>query len=291
MSQEPIILSSYGALDSDCLADGRPSDAHLLRTLAGSSNRLITRGQPLVQCIYSAVPESILGSAFPGLGFEYPGLHKLYASTVWTKITIDIPVIKKPLIRTAKLFARLGASNDALLSIQVATEAAPFDPSAKVEASENIYTFSGSATDPYGDVSFAMFGIPLREGPTETVSFYVRANSLGDLGNETTNGGDNTDTIERISDSGLVIKGDSTGGWNDYSNANNWAVNGHGVLISSGGVPVTEPRWITKVLSSDEIRVWPPLPSADVTGELRGATMEIRKLATVRIYGLTLYGY
>lgn len=288
MTNTPKIYPTFGALDSDCVADGRPLDAHVLQTLAGSSNRLITRSAPLASLVWNAAPPAVV---------ELPGTNIAYAMPFWSQVTPRIPIIKMPLIKEATLLYTLGASDDAEIGLQIATDQAPFDPTLPIATSMTVAEIIGSATSPYGDVKDRKNFIPLREGAVnESVAFYLRG-GYGDLADTGTYGSPNSGTIESISGnnplygSSIKVSGAT---WNSKADGDPTSDRldggGHVFIFKNGlGDTILEPRLIRFVQREDELTVFPGVPE-DFRGEvLRGADFEIRKLPVVRFHGLMLY--
>jgi hypothetical protein len=283
MTRSPRVFSRFGALDSAALADGRASDAQVLRTLAMSANRLATRGQPLAQVVFNSIDESeAINSA--------NGWHKGFAPPFWLQITPTIPIVKKPLIRSAKLFWRIAASTGDL-GVQVATDASPFNPRARATLTSNTFGFAGSGVDPYGEVANVHRGIALREGPTENVTFYIRG-STGADGDTGTYGTPNTGTITKVSGQRDVLEVEDAE-WN----IGGWNTGGHAVIITPAtGTSPIEPRWITSVFGENfastdgtKLKIFPALPDDATVEAVVDAEFTIVKIPQWRVYGLSLY--
>lgn len=289
MSNQPKIYPTFGALDSDCVGDGRPLDAHVLQTIAGSSNRLITRSAPLVSLVWNAGDPAVVA---------LPGRNVSYAMPFWTQVTPRIPIVKMPLIREATLLYTLGASDDAEIGLQIATDQAPFDPTLPIATSMTVAEITGSATSPYGDVEGRKNFIPLREGSVnESVTYYIRGGT-GDLADTGAYGSPNSGTIESITGNSLLYGSTvkvSGATWNAAADSDpsedRLDGGGHVFIFKNGlGDTLLEPRLIRYVQREDELTIFPGVPE-DFRGEaLRGADFEIRKLPIVRFHALMLYG-
>ena len=287
--RSPLIASTYGALDSDALADGRASDSQVLRTLAMGANRLVTRGQPLSSVVFNAIEESLASVSQPGWhkGYGHPG--------AWIQITPRLPITKRPLITAAKLIFRMAASAGTI-SVQVATDAQPFNPDARPYDSQNIFTFLGSDLDsPYTEYSDIKNNIPLREGPIEHVTYYLRSD-LGPTGGLAADGATGTygapnsgvsGDIDDVERNRIVVGGTS---WNAASDPDTWGKGGHALrFTTSVGTNITDPRWIIGS-NDDTLFFFPPLPDdGTLLEELKQAAYEIKKIPMWRIYSLNLY--
>lgn len=186
--ETPEIASLYGALDSAAFEDGGSYNAHLLREIVRSSNRLAGKGQHLLTLPF---PERASTPSYDGDSDSLPawsywdGLRTVCPTTQWVRITPRIPIPKRPGLRTAAVRVDARVSDDHTVLLQVATRAAPFDPRAS-SGSANVVELTGDSDE---DVDlYSGSGIPIHHGGYETVELYVRGVRTGDLA-DTTDGG------------------------------------------------------------------------------------------------------
>lgn len=162
----PEIAATYGALDSDAFADGKPASSAPARELARSVNRLLAQGEPLLQLIFDANIDGGGADNIPGLGyltgFALNGQwRRFYQGPLWCP--------KKTTHRRAEVQITADVTVDTTILVQVATSGHPFDPYATVDDS-NVIEMVGT-----GDFEeYAAEDIVLGDGSMEQVELFVQ---------------------------------------------------------------------------------------------------------------------
>lgn len=268
----PEIPTQFGALDSVTFADGYAPTAHVLRELARNGNRLLARGEQLLNIVWdggSAVAEIPQGG-FGGFGLPF-----------WHPILPKIPCPKKPGIIRAKLFVRFfGRLNEEFL-LQVATRASPVNHMAD-NNSVNTLRITGDG----GWKAVSLANIPISPTTMEEIEIYL-------LSEVTTTapsaGGTPTSGVLEGKRGNFGIY-DSAGIWTADDAGTSFAETGCAILIDdSVGQPVMQPRWITNVQSTTVLEFLPGFLNAFEQGMVNGANYRIRELPRWRISNLALY--
>lgn len=206
--ETPEIASVYGALDSAAFEDGGSYNAHLLRELARSANRLASKGQHLLTLPFTerASTPSYNGDSDSLPAWTYfEGLRTVCPTTQWVRITPRIPIPKRAGLRSAAVRVDARVSSDHEVLLQVATRAAPFDINAN-GSSPNVVTLTGDGDD---DVDlYSGSGIPIHHGAYEHVELYVRGLRTGNLANTTYGGTPNQSSGLINGNGGYVLRRD-----------------------------------------------------------------------------------
>lgn len=271
-ARDPRIPTIFGALDSSAIGDGDQLSAHVLRTMEESANRMLARGEPLLNYAWDvggAATETPSGGMS---GWGWP---------MWTQILPGpMEVRKQPGLTRAKLYVYAYARSSETLLVQIATRQMPFDASAD-ENSPNVCLITGNGAFQW----FELDGIWIDAGVTESVTAYLRSAPTTTLA--TAGGGTNSGTVDRLEEGGGVVV-DVGAGWSTTSTTR--ATTGQAIQIigSVSGNPIASPRWITNVVDSDRLRVFPQY-SAFEQFSFEGANYRIYELPRWRLGSLALY--
>lgn len=269
----PTIAPTFGALDSDVYADGAPVDAHVLRTLASSANRLTCRGEPICNLVWNASTETsdaeTLG-AYAGVGFPF-----------WFRLTPAFDVSKKPGHQLARLIVRAKLRASEELLVQVATRKRPFDAGAD-DGSPNVVLLTGTGADEYTTDDT----IELDIGDSETISFWALGRPTSTLASSIY-GTPNTGTITETWSPNFLIDTSST--WNNSAFPPSFR-NLHCVVITdAAGNELTRPRVIHWVDYDGRLHLRPHWDDNYAMGAFAGETYSIYELPLVRFTQLALY--
>ncbi len=233
----PEIFTTFGAIDSDALADGQPYSSHLLRTIVMNGNRLASKGHEMLNLIWP-VTTSVSETQWSG---AWVPLHSF-----WRRILGPVVVPKKVGLRTAtaQLHAKILGSQSALF--QFTTRARPFNSGARA-TDVNCLEITGDSDDDYD--SYTLTGVPLdRQSALETIEIWVIAS--GDTATASGGGTPTSGTFTSLERDKLTL---SSATWNTTSGSK-WSDLGHELqLVDSGGSIVVPPVGITDVPSATEL--------------------------------------
>lgn len=267
----PEFATSYGALDDECVADGEPVSAHVLRELCRNGNYLTNRGGFVFRWLGKAVTATEQGRA---LG---------YAPPFWRHIinVPQVPVYKPYRINQLRCRFRIVVTSGTLIQLFVGTTVRPSPEGTTIA---NVATVIGT-----GSVQVVDLTVNCREAPGELLSFYVKG--LTDPGNDAamvtaTYGSPNTGTVSALSNSLDTFQ--SVGAtWNTSGNMVHNG--GHYVYFtnSTGGTHRHGPAEVRAVVSATQLAFWPPVNDLRA---LNGTTFTIRKLPDIQLQSIAVYG-
>lgn len=256
----PEIATAFGALDSTAFAAGASFHAHLLRALAMSTNRLTSKGQPVLNLVWptrAVDTEATSTGAFEGVARPW-----------WERITPSIMFPKRPGLRFATLKVRAKITSGATIWIAAACGGVPRDRLSSADP----HVVECLGTGSYADYSLA--NVPVGEGDVDHVTFFM----IGDKVQKAQTGtfGSPTDgAIATLTDQYLGVSGAT---WNPTTG---WPTNmdfGHAgctiVFTTAGGVSVSTPRIITSN-GTATLYFAPPLSQPEYYQALAGGYFQI----------------
>lgn len=190
------------------------------------------------------------------------------------------------------MFARFKARNTEVLELQVETKRRPFNPA----GNGNVVTLTGTGSDAWADLS----GVLIDEGPTETVSVWMRGVGTSTTANTGTYGTPKTGTVTRtVGDDAIEVDGAA---WN--STGSTLASGGHFIeFTNTAGQRVAESRAIVSVQTYVEVLtaspitvragsrlvVYPKFTSSYERQMIEGSTFTIYEMPRWRLMNLALY--
>lgn len=273
MIRIPEIGAVYGAFDSALFLDGDVPSAHVLREMSRSANRLLCRGERLINLVFD-----IFGGAHE---ISPVGALSGWGLPRWSRIVpgpSTVPTM--PGFTKAKLFVRAHIAFEQSIQIQIATRAAPFDPGVSNTAVNQVELFGTGFYEWY-----TLADIPIdTSGGAEVLDIFA----IGTQFKVTTQpGGTSSGTIEEIADSGERLI--DTGASYDTTVFDNWAYYGTALSVEdAAGNQTIAPRWVTAVPNSTALGVWPRIrPEENI--RVTGGTYRIRDLPRWRLANIALY--
>jgi hypothetical protein len=293
-SLTPEIAALYGAIDSNAAYNGSAVDAHLLRTMAMSANRLAAKGHQVFRSAWDSTQDPLDGS------YAEIGNVRAFGPMTWKPIIRPhTPVFKKPGIAAydAAIVAFVLTTNDQV-SFQIATRAAPLQPALSVNAS-NVIRAVGNGT---WRALLLSGTIPADRGTTDEISLYARGLPTNRAGDTTAGGAPNTGTVSTIGPQMGVAYGsivDNTATWHIDSSVttttNTWFTLGSYVSFSYGGTVIAGPYQIIRVPNATTIVFYPGFTPdeqqrIDSAGGATAVTYSIFQLPRFRICDFVLHG-
>lgn len=279
----PEVASLFGAIDSSAIADGEPLDAHVLRAMGMSANRLLCQGEPLLVLPYdvagnSGIPET------DDEGTQEGGPYG-FGSPFWVEIIPPVTCYKKPGLTSAKLFVRHSITSGGILYVQLATRAQRFSDTASSDNAPNVLKLTGTG----GWTTESIAGIPIDYGVDELVSLSILG-APGDLGATGTYGTPNSGSVDLVIDAGCILYGSGATTWADGSGVDSWAGGGHAIVFVDPitGVELVTPRQILQTQEASRIVFWPTLSPFEQR-MIADKAFEIRKLVNWRFGAISLY--
>ena len=266
--QDLEIATTFGALDSTVAGDGTALHAHALRTLARTANRLYAMGGPVLNLQFDAytlgTPETRYGTAVQVGGF--PAWHRVY----W-----PVPVAKSPAHSSYEARIRHNLDSGEEIWLQIATEAAPFDPNRPLDAA-NVLKLENDTPNMQ-----SITGIPAPgRSSTDLIELWAYSARADNLASEATYGANNTGTVDGGTEYQIY---DSTSTWTRSAVSSGRLV----IAFYNGSIQVIGPRLVTGG-GDDNLFVWPRLSTADWQ-VVAGATYEIHEMFQWELHGVAIY--
>lgn len=270
--------TQFGALDSDCVSDGDPVNAHVLRTLGRSTSRLVCQSEPLVSFTYDASTDA---------GYrENSGARELFVFyPEWIRVPLGPAIVpKKPTSRYAEcsVIASVGNSNNCWL--QIATSAQPFDPFL-LPTNDHFVDVDGDGTGNYQTFS-SVGDIRLGPGEFERVEVWATGAADGAALDTGTYGSPASGVPTLLGPRRLYYSGAS---WASALGSDVAGAGHYIVFATASGTYATRPRRIT--YNETDLIYW----DEDLTpGEISfirnsGASFYIYKITELRIADIALY--
>lgn len=146
------IASAFGAIDSDAFADERALHAGIVRDVARNANRLRSIGCPMTALDWNVLDGLGDAGVFGG--------HATWPE--WSRL-FHIPAPHQPQFRRARVDLTAIVTVDQTVYLQIGTTARPFDPTADLTRSPQIFSVTGTGT--WED--YTLTGLPLGTGTLE----------------------------------------------------------------------------------------------------------------------------
>ena len=273
----PEIAAVYGAIDSDAYADGDLPSAHICREMIRGANRLLCRGERIVNMVWD-VSQALHSEDMPAGG--YGG----YAAPFWTKIGPSPLTRPKPGgLTLAKLHLRISTRNTEEIFIQVESLASEFRK--QVDA-PNILRVSGNGSWQWHTLS----NIPISPGSWDELGFYL----LGTPVSGTYSGGGTPASQTggfSVSRTLVEVGGAS---FTQSPSATAWDRLGSCFTVeNAGGDWVVEPKVIVGVSTATILDVLPAFTDSEINringNSAADLTYRIRQLPSWRLANLALY--
>ena len=282
---DPEIATRYPALDSDVPSnDGDAAHAHMLRAIGMGSNRMLSKGEPVLQLVW---PSS-------GATEDDKFLQRGYVFWPrWRKVTWGpIIVPKKSTTQTLEIEVVGKVESDMSVWLQICTSVAAFDPNIHLDSDPRVIRLQDGAGTASG--SFEIWtgdGIPVGPRPFESIELYATGQLGPNLVSEATYGANNAGSVTTLS---AIQFADATSTWN--TSGTTLADGSAAVVFLLGGDRVTEPRIITSVINNGRIEFAPAISEAQRAVLLDSAlsstlSYEIYKASSYRLTNVALYGH
>jgi len=275
----PEIASLFGALDSSGIIDGGAVNAHMLRVLAMTSNRLVSKGHVLTNVVWpddNVVAESV--GQLRGIAWPW-----------WHNILPPIPTPKKPGLTTADLEVVVSITSrvsEGTVEVQTVTGAARYQPGASSAA--NILQMVGSGSSVFE--VFGMDNIPIASGSMDEVSFLLRGIPTGDTAQAADGGTPSTGTVGRVGPNWFEPTVGASWTFTTPSTLSNWANTGHYVDFTVSSVAVVPLVSVINVVQAGNDRIYfYPYLNADQQQMINGTTYTIKQLPRYNMANLALY--
>ncbi len=270
------IAGKFGGLDDDCLADGEPVSAHVLREMLRNGNRLKAKGDLMFRYVARADTNAETGES------------KLWAPPIWIHaINVpSIPVPKKAGLTKMRMKIRATIDNAANVAMYIGTSEKP-TPDGR-PSSEFLDLAGNGALQTY-----TFSNIAIREDAGERLSFYIKAlvNTTDSAMNTGTFGAPATGTVDGgAGNIGQFVEQGAT--WNRTGSTP--ANGGHYVYFwtDSGKTALKHgPAWIIDVggqtgATTDTLYFY---PYTALGVQMSGSYFDIRKLPSVKIHSIACY--
>lgn len=268
------IAQRYGALDDTAAGAGDFVHAHVLRELARQSHRLVQRGEYLTHQVWNV----------DGTDAEAPGVMIFSASPSWSRVLGPIPVMRKPHLRTARMYLRARITVDTVVLVQIVTRAHAFRADLRSStASPNVIALAGT-----GDwEDYIATGIALGSDDIEVIEVWATADATSNHMDTATYGSPNNGTPDFITQGELRLTGAT---WDMTAlNAAYGAVTVQ--LLNGDGVVFAPPRPFV-CAGTELLRIGNPAlywtPDEVRAGNNPAATFELLEVPSVRMAAFKL---
>lgn len=269
---DPPIAAIYGAIDSDAIADGGPANAHIIRELVRSTNRLLAQGEPMLSLTFDASTDAADNSIAGAL-------HGVALPNLWLRLypgSMVAPKKSTHLHATMKVEIRIPTGED--LWIQVCTLARPFLHDAD-STSDNVEVLTAGDGTYFQRITGPRV-LPLGPHNLEGLHFYIRSDSAEGLMNEGTYGTNNEGSVTSATTTSFT---DSSSAWDPAITGDS-----HYVTFFNGLEPITYPREVS-YSSGTTLNFLPALTAAELSLLSGGAPYQLARGVVWRMASLDLW--
>ncbi len=296
----PEIADTFGALDDTCFESGDAFDAHILRTMARSGNRLVTKGHQIVNPMWPI--HNATGTEFNTSG-DFEGVGAIH----WKKI-YELRAPKKPMLHRAEAHLYANITSGATMEFQIVTSRQRFRDEPETNA-KNVISCLGTGSLAWYEVT----DLPISLGSHERFEIWVRGLPIDTLMDTATYGSPNQFTIPDPAGLELQRRFERERLYYDAAGAGGvtW-LNSHGSTISStnmvegghylefrtaasGGGDVVARRTINRVQRETSSNSWgridfePPLNTRELGEVDFYRHVNIKRLGSWVVGALALY--
>ena len=179
----PEIADTFGGLDDVSFETGDAFDAYILRTIARSGNRLVTKGHPIANCMWPV--DNSIGDEVGAIG-AFEGVGRLE----WNKV-FEFHAPKKPMLHRARVHVYADITDGAVMQMQIITgrsEARRDEPESNAR---NVLTMTGSGAYKW----YELDELPISFESYDRFEIWIRGLPVDELADEVAYGAPNQFTI------------------------------------------------------------------------------------------------